>query len=108
MDQSQIKLLSTLSNRSISVFTQILSKFDELNVLSQFERCAGLLISVSQGSYHRVIDFEGAFILQKGLQSARQIIVEDQGVNSGSPKSYSGEQTADLNFAFLMDGWMIN
>ena len=42
MNQSQIKQLSTLRNSSISVFTQTFSKFDELNMLSQFEYCAGL------------------------------------------------------------------
>lgn len=37
-------------------------------------------------------DFEGAFISQNGLKSARQIIVENQGVISGQSKVYPGVQ----------------
>ena len=41
MNQSQIKQLLTLSNSSISVFTQTLQKFDKVNMLRHSERCAG-------------------------------------------------------------------
>ena len=48
MNQLQIKQLLTLSNSSISMFTQTLSQSDKLNMLSHSERCAGQTIYVHE------------------------------------------------------------
>ena len=48
--------------------------------------------------------FQGAFISQNGLKSARQILVEDQGVISGRPnvESRSADGRPGTIFAFWM------
>ena len=64
MNQSQIKQLLTLSNSSISVFTQTLSQSDKGNMLRNSERCAELFLMERGGNgreatTHQQLNFYG-------------------------------------------------
>ena len=76
MNHSLIKELSTLSNSSITVFTQTLSTIDERSMLSQIERCTG------PNEYHMALNTL-AYIIYNAIHVVDGQLTAREGVTVG-------------------------